>query len=212
MNGSKFQSTLLVLIFLIFPTGVFLAIQTHNLNPLVTFASANTLAVIIFIILIKIIGVIFPPINGQMWSIAFIPILGWQTACCIDLIGNLIGIAFSFYLGKKYGLRIFTKLGGTRIIEKINRIKVKSTHQIESVALLRLMSFGLSDYIAWSASWLKIKIIPLLIGSALAGLVTNAFLFYLLSQAIRLDNSIVIIILAGLSLFLFWKRKNKYFE
>lgn len=200
--------TIFILLLFIVPVVFF---KSEDLQPLVKLIQSNIVTAIPLILIFKILGTIYPPINGQILTIVSIPIVGWQLAYVLDLAGNIIGISLSYYFGKKFGVKIIRKIVGGKIIKKIQNFKIKPNNQIESVIMLRLASFGLSDFIAWSGSIVGIKFIPLIIGSIISHVLINLPIFFMLSQAIQLKSLVFFIPLAILSVVLLWKFRKRYF-
>lgn len=63
--------------------------------------SQSNLAVYISVLLlIKIFGIIWPPIPGGIFTLASVPVLGWKLAFAVDYSGSLIGSSIAFFIAK----------------------------------------------------------------------------------------------------------------
>jgi len=192
-----------------------LIIYLLNLNdfaPLLSFLKQNQIFIIPLTLIIKIVGMIYPPINGSILTIGMIPVLGWKIAYLLDFLGSTIGIYITYILGKKYGGEIIIKFAGQNTLDKIKKIKLKNQNQIETAIILRLAPLGLSDVITWGASIIGFRIKAFIVGSVIAHIAGNLPFFYLISQSIQIKSWLFFAPLFGIAVFFVWKNKAKYFE
>jgi len=174
----------------------------------------NYLPIYLLILLcLKALGVIFPPIPGAIFTLVSIPVIGWKLAYLIDLLGSTIGVCVAFYLGKKFGYTLLYRFVGTKITNKISKIKLKQNNQIESAIFLRFATGGLlSDGLAWGGGLIGFSFVPLLIGFTVAHLVLTLPIFYLVAFSISLNSGYIIAITAILAWLVILKFKGRYFE
>ena len=90
------------IILLILPA---ILLQLFAQSPVVVSAAttlqSNLILFVPTIIILKALGIIYPPMPGIAFTLASIPLVGWELAYLMDLVGNLIGVTSAFYLGKK---------------------------------------------------------------------------------------------------------------
>ena len=58
----------------------------------------------------KIIGIVWPPIPGGVFTLGSIPVLGWLSAYLTDLAGSIVGSSIAFFLAKKYGQNFMKRI------------------------------------------------------------------------------------------------------
>jgi len=197
---------------LLLPLLIVYLLNLNNLTPLLSFLKENQVFIIPLTLIIKIAGMIYPPINGSVLTIAMIPVLGWKLAYLLDFLGSTVGIYITYILGNKYGDRIIIKLAGQNTLDKIKKIRLKNQNQIETAIILRLAPLGLSDVIAWGASTIGFRIKAFIVGSVIAHVVGNLPFFFLISQSINIKSWLFFTPLFGIAVFFIWKNKAKYFD
>ncbi len=163
--------------------------------------------------IVKVIGILWPPISGGIFTLASIPFLGWQLAFMIDMAGSTVGGVIAYQLGRKYGFPFLNKILDTNIVEKIKRIKVKKGKEIEAVFVYRLL-FGsiIVEALYYGAGVLKIHFGKFLIGVTLSHLLIGIPIFILASTIFSGANIILTITLAIIALIFIIKTKGRYFE
>jgi len=177
-------------------------------STLVEQIHSNYLLVVVGSIVYKTVGTMYPPLNGQALTIMLIPLIGWFPAYLIDLVGNMLGVVISYLLGKKYGGRLIRTITGEKIFKKITAYQIRSENQTRSVILLRLVSFGLSDLLAWFACMMGIKFKPLVIGSLISHLIVYLPVYFLLGKTVETQAFLVAIPVGLIAFVIIWKLRH----
>lgn len=172
----------------------------------------NILLYSIILYLIKVIGIIWPPLSGGIFTLASIPFLGWQLAFFLDFIGSLTGGSIAYYLGKKYGYVFLNKVFGTDIVEKIKRIKIKKGKEIEAIFMYKALFGIIIEAIYYGAGVLRVNFVKFSIGSILGHLIIGIPSFYLANNLFSGKDIISTVILTILAIIFVTKTKGRYFE
>jgi uncharacterized membrane protein YdjX (TVP38/TMEM64 family) len=168
---------------------------------------------LILLLITKASSIVYPPLPGAIFTLGSLPLLGWEWAYTVDVIGSMLGASIAFLLGSRYGKRLITWATGDKITQKITSIKVKKDRQIEASILIRIASGGiLSDGLAWGASLIGFRYKPFIIGYLISHLLTTLPLFILLSLSISVQSWAILLPIAALVWFLLYKFKGRYFE
>ncbi len=174
----------------------------------------NNLVLYVFsICLIKILGILWPPLSGGVFTVASIPFLGWGLAFLLDFIGSLVGGAAAYYLGRKYGYIFLSKILGENVAQKIKSVKIKKGKEIEAVFMYKVL-FGnvVIEAIYYGAGVLRIDFLRFMIGSVFAHLLIGIPTFYLANNIFSGKNAIMALILLFVGLLVVYKTKGRYFE
>ena len=100
------------------------------LNGLIFWAKQNLVVYFIFIVAVKTMGLIFPPIPGGLVTWGSIIVIGWQAAFAADFVGGIFGATANYYMGKKWGMAIVEKIFGERISTKIAKMKINRAYGV----------------------------------------------------------------------------------
>ena len=175
--------------------------------------SADNLALFIFIlVLIKIIGILWPPIPGIVFTVAAVPIVGWVPAFGADFVGSMIGSSIAFWLARRYGPKVILKLFGESGLKQVQRFKFKPNKELEAMAVTRVLTGAISELVSYGAGLTNIKYKNFFWGTFLSSVVVGLPLFFLLSIAFG-DNGLLfgaIPLLIGL--IIIYSLRNRYFS
>ncbi|PIR57513.1 MAG: hypothetical protein COU72_00530 [Parcubacteria group bacterium CG10_big_fil_rev_8_21_14_0_10_41_35] len=202
----RWLKIILVLIFLTVPGYFIQAWYTNlDLNP-----SLVTLALIV---LVKAASIVYPPLPGIILTLAMVPVLGWQKAYMVELIGSLLGVTVAYWLGFRFGEKIIRWIAGEKLLTKIKAVKLKSGNQFEAAFVLRTASGGaLSDTLAWGASLIGLRYWPYLLGHLANHVLATLPLFVLVGWSVKLNSWLLIGPVMLIAWLLVWKFKGRYFE
>ena len=190
-----------------------LASQSEIVISLSSTVQSHLPLYLVALLILKTSSIVYPPLPGVVLTLASIPLIGWERAYFIDITGSTIGATISFFLGKKYGSSILTRVIGKSLADKIVSVKLKQKNQIEAAIFLRFASGGmLSDGLAWGASLIGFKYPPFIIGYVISHVITTLPVFYLVAASISFDSWIVVASVAILAWFIIFKFKGRYFE
>jgi len=176
-------------------------------------AQSHKQSLFIALVLIKITGLVWPPLPGGVFNLAVIPFLGWQLAYLSDLTGTIIGALIDYYLAKKWGYKILDKIFNENTVNKIKNLKVISNRQIEFSFMTTLSSRLLLTEISYfAAGLLKVNFWKFLVGAIGSHLLFGIPGYYftgILFQA----NKIYLAVLSWIVLAPLWLIiKDRYFE
>lgn len=174
---------------------------------------SNMILYTVSLFVIKVIGILWPPVSGGIFTIASIPFLGWKMAFIIDMLGSTVGGTIAYMLGKKYGFPFLGKILDASIVEKIKSVKIKRGKEIEAVFVYRLL-FGsvIVEAIYYGAGVLNIHFGKFLIGVTLSHLLIGIPIFILASTIFSGANIVLTVLLAVIALIFILKTKGRYFE
>lgn len=138
------------------------------------------------IVIMKILGIIIPVIPGGVFTISAIPILGIKAAFFADALGSFIGAISAYFLGLKYGFDVLEKLFDKAFLEKIKKVKIKETKQLEAMVILRIVFM---EGILYTAGILKVRLTSFIIGSTLGHIISALPVFLLAEGLITTSNA-----------------------
>jgi uncharacterized membrane protein YdjX (TVP38/TMEM64 family) len=199
--------------FIVVAGGYMWFIQTPYFSLFKAWAEQNVITLSIFLVIVKVIGIVIPPIPGGILTLGAIPILGWWQAYVLDFTGAMIGSAIAYYLGKKYGNKLLSKFFDQALIEKMEHTKIKKNRQIESVFLLRFL-FGstIVEIVCYAAGLLKITFRNFMIGSIISHVVLGLPTYYLANNLLELKNLWLSAAILAVGIPFVWKLKGRYIE
>jgi uncharacterized membrane protein YdjX (TVP38/TMEM64 family) len=174
-------------------------------------AHSNIVLLSAILVLIKIAGIVWPPIPGGLFTLGSIPVLGWPLAYVLDLTGNVIGSVIAYYLAKKYGLNFVRKVLDEKTVEKIQRTKVVPERELEAIALTRMFWANISEIICYAAGLLGVKFRNFFLGTLIASLAFGIPLFYLISNVLRGNNLFLTALPLIVGTILFILLRKRYF-
>lgn len=212
-KDSWFNTLLFIVIFVLTIVGFYWFSRTSYFLNLDTWIKSNMVLYTASLFLVKIAGILWPPISGGIFTLASIPFLGWEMAFMIDMAGSTVGGTIAYMLGKKYGFPFLNKILDTRIVEKIKSVKIKNGKEIEAVFVYRLL-FGsvIVEAIYYGAGVLNIHFGKFLVGVTLSHLLIGIPIFFLANSIFSGANIILTISLAVIALIFIIKTKGRYFE
>ncbi len=188
-------------------------ITTPSFALFETWVQGNVVLFYVFLVLTKTLGVVWPPLPGNLFTLASIPFLGWFTAYTADFVGSMLGSSLAYFLGKKYGYTFINKIFSADMEKKIKSINVKQNREIESVFVLRMLGGGtIMEAVCYGAGLLNIKYKNFLIGSVLSHILFGVPLFLLTNQLFSTKNIVMTGIWIIVPIFILWKIKGRYFE
>lgn len=210
---NKKNSILLVGLFILFLFLYVWFIKTPYFYQLEMWSQQNSLLYFIFLTIIKILSIVWPPLPGGVFTYASIPLLGWWQSYLADFLGSMIGSSIAFYLGKKYGYSLLNKLFDKKTIEKIKSIKVRKDKEIEGTFVFRFtVGPAFLEAICYGAGIIGIQYRNFIAGSILSHTLSGIPSFYFVRSVTGGSNLIVILVSSLLFLIIMWKFRKRYFE
>lgn len=201
--------------------GIFLVITLFAYNWFIhssyfpafkSWAEDNRILYFITLIIIKIVGIIWPPIPGGIITLGSIPLIGWLWSYAADFIGTILGASLAYILGKHYGYKFLNKILHEKMVEKIKYIKLKNHKEIETTIMLRLLGGGaLMEALSYGAGLIGIQYKNFLFGLVITHIVLLPG-FYLAQTVTKNDNIFLNIVALLVTIPLILKFKNRYIE
>ena len=209
MKNSKQHISGILLLIIFFGFYIWFA-NSDYFNVIFEWSKQNKLLLILSIIVIKILGIVWPPIPGAVFSLASIPLLGWKTSYIINLAGLIIGSVIAYKIAEIWGEKLIKKFID---INKVKKIKIKKGREIEVILLLTIFGSGIFfEAVCYGAGLLKIDFKKFIAGIVLGNALTGIPLYYLIGSSIKLKYSVIpILITIGVFLALY-KLKGRYLE
>ena len=209
-NRNTFLTLGLIVIIII---SYMLFLKTEQFTMLQNWAQQNLVLFFIFLVVIKVIGIVFPPLPGGLLTLGAIPITGWFLAYLADLTGFLLGASGAYYIGKKYGYKILHKLFDQNVIDKINKVKIRKHRELESVFVLRVAFGGsLTEIICYAAGILGVGYVNFFAGSLLSHIVVGVPGYYFASNILEAKNILINLAIVAVAAPILWKLKGRYLE
>lgn len=205
--------SILVVSFALVLVGLYLFFKSSYFFVVDTWVKQNIILYVVSLFLYKAVGVLFPPIPGGIITLASIPFLGWFNAYLVDLFGSLVGGAVAYFLAKKYGRNILSKILGEDITKKVEKIQIKKDREIEGVFVYRLaLGSTILEAVYYGAGLLKVGFKNFLIGSFLSHVVVGVPQFYLANNIFNGENIILTITITLIGVVFVLITKGRYFE
>lgn len=212
MKNQKNLFLLLAFICVIVPLYLWF-VKTPQFETFTLWSQRNFILFFTLLTAVKIIGIVFPPLPGGLLTLGAIPVIGWQYAYLADLLGLTLGSSWAYFIGKKYGYALLHKLFDESTIEKVKKIKVVKSREIETVFVLRaFLGSAVTEIVCYAAGILQIRYRNFLIGSTLSHLVMGIPLYYFANSLFTKKQVIINLILAAIIIPLLWKFRRRYFE
>lgn len=191
----------------------FLFIQTPLFQEFSEWSRQNFLLFITTLLIIKVVGIVWPPIPGGLLTLGAIPIIGWGNAYIIDFIGSTLGSSAGFLLGQRYGLNLLHRIFDQSTIEKIQRFKIIKSKEIEAVFVMRVLTGStVSEAVCYGAGFIGVKFQHFLIGSVLAHIVVGIPSYYFAGNILEGKNLLLNALFVLIAIPLLLKLKGRYIE
>lgn len=195
-----------ILVYYLFSKSVYFEIFT-------SWSRQNLFLFIIVLFFLKIMGIVWPPLPGGVFTLAAIPFIGWFPAYLVDFAGSLAGSSIAFLIGKKYGYPFLEKLFDKNTIDKIRNLKIKPNREIEAITTLRIFTGSLFlEAICYGAGLLNVRFFSFFVGSIISHIIVGIPSFYLIGGLFNLNNLIFGILGFVIIIPIFIKLKGRYLE
>lgn len=208
--GSQFAILLTVFVFSLAAYSYF--VGTPYFDTFESWAQTNYWNLVLFLLVIKVAGIIWPPLPGVIPVIGSIPILGWFPAFLLDLVGYLIGSAIAFYLARRYGFSVIRMLFGQAGVNEVEKFRIKPERELEAITLMKVFGGGIGEFISYAAGITNIRFQNFFLGSILSSAVVGLPLFYFFNFALSQNNLLFALVPLGIGLVLFYFLRRRYFE
>lgn len=180
-------------------------------EQLSVWAQSHLIALSVALVFIKIIGIIWPPIPGGIFTLGAIPVLGWSHAYLLDLLGSVIGSSIAFWIAQRWGINFLQKIFDQKTIEKIQTIRVHKHREIEAVFVFRLFGSNIVELVCYAAGLLKVSYKNYIIATLLAHMAGGLPFYYFAGELFQGRNIFINIIFVLTAVVLFMIFKKRYF-
>lgn len=172
----------------------------------------NIITFYVFLLISKILAIVWPPLPGSLFTLGSIPFIGWPAALAVEIVGGLTGASITYYLGKWYGYPFLKRIFSEDIVAKIKQIKIRKDREIESIFVARVAGAGnLMEIVCYGAGVLNVRFSRFLIASFMANLLALP-IFYIGGNVLKGGNILLGLAFGAVTLFIFWKIKGRYVE
>lgn len=177
------------------------------------FAQVHRSWLILMLVLIKVLGLVWPPLPGGVFNLAIIPFVGWQTAYIIDLVGTIIGAGICYSIAYRWGYKILSKILDEDTVNKISQTKIIYHRQAEFSFVVTVMSrFLMTEISYYAAGVIKLDIRKFMFGAITSHLLIGIPSYYLTNMMFE-TKSLYLGIVAWIIIIPVWLRiKGRYFE
>lgn len=167
----------------------------------------------ISLVIIKILGIIWPPLPGGVLTLGSIPVLGWQTAYVADLLGSIVGTSLAFVISRKFGRGLLRKILTDEMLDSIEAVKFKQGRQFEVFMLLMLAGGTVIDIMSYAAGLVKsVRFLPFASARLISHLIVGIPSFYFVSNILSGNNVILSVLLVLLIIPIIWRLRHRYLE
>jgi uncharacterized membrane protein YdjX (TVP38/TMEM64 family) len=175
-------------------------------------AQHNFILFFIILVVIKIIGIVWPPINGGLLTLGSIPVIGWLPAYLADLIGSTIGSTIAYYIAKRFGLLFMKNIFDEETITQVQKIKVKPIKEFEAIFLSRMFGGSIVEVICYGAGLLNVRFSRYLPASILSHAVVGVPFYFFAGDIIAGRNFIINGTFAVILIVLFMFARHRYID
>lgn len=174
--------------------------------------SANMVSYLLFILFFKVLGIIWPPVPGSIFTLGSIPFIGWQNAYLVDFVGSLIGSVCAYYLGKRYGIRLLGLIFDESTLKRISKVKIKKNKEFEGLFLMRLLGGSVVEVVVYAAGILKVDFGKFILASTLSHPIVGIPTYYFANNLLTGENLVLTFLSLIVFIVLVTKFKSRYFE
>jgi len=202
-----------LLISLVMLIGYMWFVKSPYASSLNEYADDNFVLFCSVLVFIKFVGIVYPPISGGYFTLAAIPIIGWEYALICDLTGSVLGGSVDYYLGRKYGIKIVKKFFGNAISEKIGLIKIKKGKEIEGLIVLRILAGAtIVEAIHYAAGLFRIDFWKYTIAMVISHLIIGVPIYWIFGGVLGTNLTLYLIPVLILALIVLYKMRGRYLE
>lgn len=175
-------------------------------------ARSNFLLFFSTLVLIKIIGIVWPPISGGLLTLGSIPVIGWFPAYFADFLGSMIGSSIAYFIAKRWGLSFMSKIFDPETIHKVQQVKIRPGRELEMVFLARVFGGTIVEVICYGAGLLRVRFSRYFVASVLSHMAVGIPAYYFAGDIIAGRNILINLIFALILIGLFMFARHRYVE
>lgn len=185
--------------------------DTEYFAVLLRWSADNLILLILILIVLKIVGILWPPLPGVVFMIAAIPVIGWVPAFGVDLVGGMIGTSLAFGLTRRYGPKVIVRVFGQSGLDQVQRFRLQPGKELEVIILMRVLMGAVSELVSYGAGLTNIKFRNLFLGSLISYLLIGLPLFYLIGFVLKSENLLLAVIPLLIGLIVIYLLRGRYF-
>ena len=186
--------------------------KTEHFQSFLVWSNQNLILFAVILTILKIIGIVWPPLPGLVFTLGSIPIIGWPEALLVDLIGSIIGSSMVFWLSRKYGISVVRKVFGESGVNQVRRVKFDPRNELEALVIMRTFGGPVSELVSYGAGVSNITYFHFLIGSVFSHLILVTPLFYLTSLAFSSGGGLILgVVPLLIGIVIMYLLRHRYF-
>lgn len=178
----------------------------------IAWASQNVLVLDIILFVVKVVGIIWPPLPGIVLSLAAIPVLGWVHVFLVDSLGNLVGCIVTYWLARKWGLPFLGKVVDMEALRRFQRIQTIEKREVEGLVILRIFGSTVAEVTSYGAGLMRVRFGNFLVAIILSNFIVGIPLFYFTDRLFRGDNYLLAFVPVLVVVLLFYVLRKRYFR
>lgn len=145
----------------------------------------------VFIVLILVCTQVFAPLSGSAFYFVGIRLYGYETILVLFYVASMISATICFFIARKWGRKIVTKLVGKDTMNQIDEIA--SIHERPLLIIGRTLGYYFFDFISYALGLTKIPFKKYFVYTAVLTLIPSS-IFYFAFKNLNFDsfqNSII---------------------
>lgn len=188
-------------------------LKSHYSYTLSEYANQNIYLFVTFLVFIKFVGIVYPPISGGYFTLAAIPLIGWEMALICDLVGSTLGGSVDYFIGRKYGIKIVKRFFGDAIAEKIGLIKIKKGKEVEGLIVSRILTGAtIVEAIHYAAGLFRIDFWKYSFAMIVSHLLVGVPIYWIFGGVLGNQFTLYFIPVLALALLTLYKMRGRYLE
>lgn len=207
---------LAVAILIVFTIAYNLFLNSTHFLKFVDIVKENLFLTVAFLITLKVLGLVWPPLSGGITVFIFLPVFGIFKTYLIDLAGTLLGATLSYFIAKWLNRKLVTSLVGNAFIEKVSKIKIREDKELEAVILASIVfAAPMIEVVSYASGFLKVKYRNMIIGVLIGHFIWTIPAYFVVNNLLEGEHLAItaFLILAGvLIIFLLKDRYFTFFE
>ena len=188
-------------------------VKTDQFFAFKNWAQINIYQFSLVLFFIKVLGFVWPPIPGGTLTLGSTAVVGWVAAYAIDFAGYLAGMTLTFFIARKWGGYIVSKILDQKSLDFISKIKIKKSREFEACFVISLLlGFVMAETFGYAAGMLEVKYKNFIAAVVLAHVVQNIPLYYLAGNILLGNKVVPSILIIFVGVFILYHLRKRYFE
>lgn len=183
-------------------------------DQMIALSKDNPLLAPFIIIVLRIIGMVIPPIPGGLVAFALIPVIGWFWAYLYGVIGTTIGAVVAFFIARKFREKAVAHFVP---LQQLHKWEATLSHKKKFWAflLIRISTGPVMDFISYVAGLTKISFKTFLVATLIAE-IPSGLVYFLgeksYEQVAGSNNYIGVGLLLLLGLAYYFFKDHEFFK